>query len=83
MPIKRHGFKDDPLVSSELIKFLAVNTGIESIKCLGNKVVLLQNELTETKKAALLATKAATSGSNKIDELKSALAGLTNRVDKK
>jgi hypothetical protein len=82
MSIKRNGFKDDPLVSSELIKFLAVNTGIESIECLENKVAALQCDLAETKRSAVAASKAATSGANKIDELKSALAVLAKRFDK-
>jgi hypothetical protein len=28
---KRHNYKDDPTVSSELIKFLAVNTSFEAL----------------------------------------------------
>jgi hypothetical protein len=38
MSIKKNGLKNDPIVSGELVKFLAVNTGIETIEVLETKV---------------------------------------------
>jgi tRNA(Phe) wybutosine-synthesizing methylase Tyw3 len=83
MSIKRNGFKNDPiLVSGELVIFLAVNTGIETIEVLETKVKDLQGELGQAKANAAASTKAATLASNKADENKTRLEAFKKRLEK-
>jgi hypothetical protein len=82
MSIKRNGFKNDPIVSGELVNVLAVNTGIETIEVLETKVKDLQGELGQAKANATASTKAATSASNKADENKTRLEAFKKRLDK-
>jgi hypothetical protein len=82
MSIKRNGFKNDPIVSGNLVKFLAVNTGIEIIEVLETKVKDLQGELGQAKANAAVSTKAATSASNKADENKTRLKKRLEKVER-
>eukprot|EP00978_Attheya_sp_CCMP212_P007877 scaffold18321_cov53-Attheya_sp.AAC.3 len=68
--IKGNNFKNGPLVSSELVKFLAVNTGFESIDKLQREVTDLKEKLVTSTKAVNLAEKSAISAANKADKLK-------------
>jgi hypothetical protein len=83
MSIKKNGLKNDPIVSGELVKFLAFNTGIETIEVLETKVKEdLQGELGQSKANAAAATKAATSASNKANENKTRLEAFKKRLEK-
>jgi hypothetical protein len=82
MSIKRNGFKNDPIVSGELVKVLAVNTGIETIEVLETKVKDLQGELGQAKANAAASIKAATSASNKADKNKTRLEAFKKRFEK-
>jgi hypothetical protein len=82
MSIKRNGFKNDPIVSGEQVKVLAVNTGIETIEVLETKVKDLQGELGQAKANAAASIKAATSASNKADENKTRLEAFKKRLEK-
>ena len=82
MSIKKNGFKNDPIVSGELVKFLAVNTGIETIEVLKTKVKDLQGELGQAKANAAASAKADTSASNKADENKTHLEAFKKRLEK-
>jgi hypothetical protein len=79
---KRNGFKDDPTVSAELVKFMAVNTGFEALEVLMVKVKAMEADLAASKKEAAMATKAAASAANKSDELKKAFDLLVKRIVK-
>jgi hypothetical protein len=83
MSIKRNGLKNDPIVSGELVKFLAVNTEIETIEVLETKVKDLQGELGQANTASAAASsKAATSASNKADKNKTRLEAFKKRLEK-
>jgi hypothetical protein len=82
MSIKKNEYKNDPIVSGELVKFLAVNTGIETIEVLETKVKDLQGKLGQSKANAAAATKAATSASNKAEENKTRLEAFKKRLEK-
>jgi hypothetical protein len=79
---KRHNYKDDPTVSSELVKFLAVNTGYEVLDVLTTKMSAMEADVASLKKDVAAANKASASASNKADEGKKALDLLVKRVTK-
>ena len=78
--IKGNNFKNDPLVSSELVKFLAVNTGFESIDKLQREVTELKEKVLASAKAVNLAEKSAFSAANKADDLKKFCDTLVKRI---
>jgi hypothetical protein len=79
---KRTGFENLHIVSSELVKFLLVNTGYESISGLEVKVATLEGQVSELSKTVKNADKSALTASNKSDELKKLCDALTKRVTK-
>jgi hypothetical protein len=79
---KRHNYKDDPTVLSELVKFLAVNTGYEVLDVLATKMATMESDVANLKKDVAAANKASASASNKSDEGKKAHDLLAKRVTK-
>jgi hypothetical protein len=79
---KRHNYKDDPTVSSELVKFLAVNTGYEALDILTGKMASMETDVAAMKKDVAAAIKAASSAANKADEGKKVYDLLAKRVAK-
>ena len=79
---KRNGFKDDPTVSAELVKFMAVNTGFEALDVLVVKVKSMESEFALSKKTTNEAIKTAVAASNKTDELKKVVDLLVKRIVK-
>jgi hypothetical protein len=79
---KRNGFKDDPTVSAELVKFMAVNTGFEALETLGLKVKTMEADTAFAKKESIAATKAAMAAANKANEMKKLLDLLVKRIMK-
>jgi hypothetical protein len=79
---KRTGFGNLHIVSSELVKFLLVNTGYESISTLELKVSTLETQNAELLKTSKNAEKSAIASSNKSDELKKLCDTLVKRVAK-
>jgi ubiquinone biosynthesis protein UbiJ len=79
---KRNGYKDDPTVSAELVKFMAVNTGFEALEVLAVKVQNMEADVVTSKKEAAAAKKAADSAANKTDELKKFCDLLVKRIAK-
>jgi hypothetical protein len=79
---KRNAYKDDPTVSAELVKFMAVNTGFEALEVLAIKVKNMESDLATANKEALAATKTASSAANKTDEMKKLFDLLIKRVGK-
>lgn len=79
---KRLNFKNHPSISTELVKFLAINTSFEAIEKLTAKVCVLECEAAETKKLLGAATKASSSAANKADEVKKLSDSLIKRITK-
>jgi hypothetical protein len=79
---RRLNYKDDPTVSSELVKFLAVNTGYEALDVLKVKMQTVETDLAALKKEAAAATKTAHTATNKCDEIKNICDLLIKRVAK-
>jgi hypothetical protein len=73
---KRNAYKDDPTVASELVKFLAINTGTEAIDRVITKVEVMEGEVTTAKREAMTASRGASTASNKVDELKKVVDAL-------
>jgi hypothetical protein len=76
LKMKRIGLANDPLVSSELVRFLTVNSGVEVTEQLELRIGELELQLTAAQKALVSTDKAVTSASNKADEVKKANASL-------
>jgi hypothetical protein len=55
----KHEFKDHPTIASEYVKFLATNSGFETVAALQTKVDGLEKELTVVKKSAASAANVA------------------------
>jgi hypothetical protein len=82
MGFKRTGLENLHIVSSELVKFLLVNTGYESISGLEAKVKLLETQSSELSKLAKNSEKSALSAANKADEMKKVCEALAKRLAK-
>ncbi len=79
---KRHNYKDDPTVGSELVKFLAVTSGYEVLDSLKVDMTTAKADLATIKKDINAAIKAAGAASNKADEGKKVQDALIKRVMK-
>jgi hypothetical protein len=79
---KRTGLENLHIVSSELVKFLLVNTGYESISGLETKVAFLEAQAVDLQKIAKNSEKSAVTASNKSDELKRTCDALIKRIAK-
>ena len=79
---KRNAYKDDPTISAELVKFMAVNTGFEALDILTVKVKAMESDLALAKKDAAGAIKSAMASANKSDELKKFCDLLFKRIVK-
>jgi hypothetical protein len=77
---KKHGYKHHPAIASELVKFLAVNTSFELLEKMTAKVSVLESDVSELKKVAAGAVKAASTAGNSADALKLVTAGLAKRL---
>ena len=60
-------FRDSPIVASELVKFLALNTGFYALKSLVNSNAALKIEVVALSKAVAGNTKAVTTAANSAD----------------
>ena len=78
--IRKIGFTNDPVVSAELVKFLALNTEFDTIKKLVDENVKLKQECEQAKKDAKEATRAASIVANKLDDLKKHVETINKRV---
>lgn len=77
---KKHGYKHHPAIASELVKFLAVNTSFELLERMTAKVAVLESDVSELKKVASGAVKAASTAGNSADAFKLLSAGLAKRL---
>jgi hypothetical protein len=77
---KKHGYKHHPVIASELVKFLAVNTSFELLEKMTTKVAVLESEISELKKANAGALKASNTASNNADLFKKQGEVLAKRI---
>jgi hypothetical protein len=77
---KAHAFKDHPAIASEYGKFLVTNTGIDALDRLIKRVDAFEDQIKELHKSVKAATTAATTASNKVDELKKANTNIVRRL---
>ena len=76
-------FKNHPAMSSEYVKFLATNSGMELIEAIDGKLKNMKEEIWELKQASQNATKAATSAANKADDVSKKLTQLQRDHEKR
>jgi hypothetical protein len=79
---KEAGFKDDPTIASEYVKFLAANSGTDAVDKMTSRVNALEIEVKDASKVAKNSGTSASTASNKVDEVKKTLADLLKRVAK-
>jgi hypothetical protein len=79
---KESGFKDDPTIASEYVKFLAANSGTDAVDKVSSRMVALETEVKEATKAAKISGASASTASNKVDEVKKTLGELLKRLSK-
>jgi hypothetical protein len=79
---KRNRFKDNPTVSAEVVKFMAINTGFEALDTLVIKVESMEADVKASKQEAMAANKAASSAANKLDTMKKTINMLVKRISK-
>jgi hypothetical protein len=65
--IQKNQFKNDPLVSSELVKFPAINTGFETIESLTKSVSDNKESIEKATKLSVSADKAADEGKRSLE----------------
>jgi hypothetical protein len=77
---KNNGFKNDPSVSSEYVKFLIMNTGMDVIDELGKEQLILKEKVNTLVKEFKVCEAKASSASNGASTVKSAVEALAKRV---
>jgi len=73
-------FKNSPIVTSELAKFLALNSSMESLEVLQRSVKTMSDDVSKAVKDAGAATKSASTIGNSVDGVKNELKGLSKRL---
>ena len=66
-------YRDSPVVSTELVKFLSLNTNVESVDKLVSQSESMSDTVKQLSKDMTNTTKSVSSVGNKADELKKAL----------
>ena len=77
---KKHKYKNHPCISSEFVKFMASNSGLDSIKKLEGRVKSLEADLKEARDKAKVSSAKADTASNKAEQATKDLAALAKRV---
>ena len=75
-------FRDSPIVASELVNFLALNTGFEAIETLVKSNVTLKAEVDALTKAFAGNTKSIATAANKVDNFKTTIGNIKKRLAK-
>jgi hypothetical protein len=76
------GFKDDPSIASEYVKFLAANSGTDLLDKVVAKISSLEAELKELSKVAKGLGGSSSTIMNKIDDNKRGISDLVKRMVK-
>jgi hypothetical protein len=80
---KKAGFKDDPSIGSEYVKFIAVNSGSsDAVSQINTKLSTIESEVKDAVKSGKVALTSASTAANKADELKKLITDLSRRVEK-
>ena len=79
---KRHNFKDNPSLSSEHVKFLAVNTGFKVLEGLSTKVTNMVKTVAALQKEVQVAVKSAGTSANRADKAKKLYDQLAKQITK-
>ena len=80
--IQTADYRDSPIVSTELVKFLSLNTSVEAVDRLETVTSTLASLFGEINKSFSAQSKLLQSIGNKHDELKKFVDGLKKWVDK-
>ena len=75
-------YRDSPVVSTELVKFLSLNTSVEAVDKLESKAAELTSSISTLTKDITSASKSVGSVGNKTDELKKVVESLRKRIEK-
>ena len=75
-------YRDSPIVSTELVKFLSLNTAVEAVDKLETKTTDLAANIKQVTKDLTGAQKSIMSVANKNDELKKTVNALQKRIEK-
>ena len=75
-------YRDSPVVSSELVKFLSLNTNVEAVDKIEAQSAELNGVVKQLNKDVTSTTKSMASIGNKADELKKVVEGLRRRIEK-
>jgi len=73
-------FKNSPIVTAELAKFLALNSSFESVEKLQSNVTDMTDKISKAVKEANTATKSASTVGNSVDGIKVELKGIVKRL---
>ena len=76
------GFRDSPIVASELVNFLALNTGFDAIEMLVKSNTTLKAEVAALTKAVAGNTKTIATAANKVDNFKTSIDSTNKRLAK-
>jgi predicted nucleotide-binding protein (sugar kinase/HSP70/actin superfamily) len=79
---KDAGFKYDPTIASEYVKFLAAKSGTDAVEKVAGQMTALEVEVKEASKLARNAGTGASTASNKVDDVKKTLVDILKRVAK-
>ena len=80
--ISEADYRDSPVVSTELVKFLSLNTAVDAVDTLELKSTEFDTSIKQLNKDMSGANKAVSSVGNKADELKKAVDIIRKRVEK-
>ena len=75
-------YRDSPIVSTELVKFLSLNTSVEAVEKLERQSETFTSSVKDLTKEVSMTAKSAHSAANKADELKKVIESLRKRIDK-
>ena len=75
-------YRDSPVVSTELVKFLSLNTSVEAVDKLEEQSTELSSNMSQLTKDMIATTKSVGSVGNKTDELKKVVESLRKRIEK-
>ena len=75
-------YKDAPAVSTELVKFLSMNTSVEAVDRLVEQVAEMKGSYGDMSRKVQGASNTSTTVGNKIDKLKQEVAELNRRIVK-
>ena len=75
-------YRDSPVVSTELVKFLSLNTSVEAVDKLEEQSTELSSNMSQLTKDMIATTKSVGSVGKKIDELKKVVEALRKRIEK-